>query len=380
MQRSFLLATIALLAPAAGAQSFNLDCGHPTWHGVPSDAYGAAAAQRGYWNPITYSDVTSGLPLSDLDGSPTGVTVRLYSHAYYGPHNYQWDIPTTTGDDDLLMDDDIEIGYMYIGDEWMRFDFTGLEPAYYDVYVYSLDPGLTGDTHLSADFPGTGTVVGGWCSSNSWPGQHVEGKTYRRMCGQVPATGGTVQVWIRLYYDGHFGDWGSCNGIQLVKRDGPCGDPGTRYCYGEPAAGTPCPCGNDNDASLRGAGCANGVFPSGARLDGYGVASVSSDTVQLIARHVEPYNFALFFQGNNAIDFGVPWGDGLRCAGGGEKRLEARVSDEEGTAYTTISISTKAGLSAGDHKHYQCWYRNPQGSPCSYQFNLTNGVSLLWTP
>ena len=38
------------------------------------------------------------------------------------------------------------------------------------------------------------------------------------------------------------------------------------YCFGDPGSGTPCPCGNDNDGSVPGSGCANGVFTSGAQL------------------------------------------------------------------------------------------------------------------
>ena len=35
-----------------------------------------------------------------------------------------------------------------------------------------------------------------------------------------------------------------------------------------------------------------------------------------------------------------------------------------------------SGLAAGDVKRFQYWYRNPGGSPCGSQFNLTNGYEI----
>jgi hypothetical protein len=33
----------------------------------------------------------------------------------------------------------------------------------------------------------------------------------------------------------------------------------------------------------------------------------------------------------------------------------------------------------GDVKRYQIWYRDPQGSPCGAQFNLSNGMEIVWS-
>ncbi len=160
-------------------------------------------------------------------------------------------------------------------------------------------------------------------------------------------------------------------------------DPGIPYCFGDPMSGTPCPCGNDNDGSVRASGCDNGVFASGAQLIGTGRASVSDDSLTLIATHLEPNNSGLFFQANNNLSPGVVWGNGLRCAGGGEIRLQARISGAEGAAHTTVSISNKAGIVAGDIKRYQVWYRSLVAPPCgpgSFEFNTTNGYEIVWSP
>jgi len=167
-----------------------------------------------------------------------------------------------------------------------------------------------------------------------------------------------------------------------------CGSdpPGLGYCFGDPGLGTPCPCSNDNDESVPGSGCANGVFASGAHLSGSGAASVTADTVVLTTSGLQPSNTGLYFQANNAVNggHGNPFGDGLRCAGGGLIRLQIRTSNPAGTSSTTIAIGVTGGVSAGDTKRYQCWYRDTSGSqPCGVgvnDFNLSNGYEITWLP
>jgi len=117
--------------------------------------------------------------------------------------------------------------------------------------------------------------------------------------------------------------------------------PGVGYCFGDPGSGTPCPCGNDNDGSVPGSGCDNGAFASGARLTGFGDASVGEDTVILTTTHAEPFSAGLYFQGKHDLSPGIVWGDGLRCAGGGEARLQVRFADAAGTSSTTISLDQR---------------------------------------
>jgi len=161
-------------------------------------------------------------------------------------------------------------------------------------------------------------------------------------------------------------------------------EPGVGYCTGDFGVGYPCPCANDNDGSVPGAGCANGVFASGALLGGTGGASVSADSVVLVAAGVEPSGPCLFFQADNDLSPGLLWGDGLRCAGGALKRLGTVIADTAGIADTsgwTTPISVKAGnVAAGMTKYYQCWYANTIGSLCGTGFNTTNGYYVTWSP
>ncbi len=158
--------------------------------------------------------------------------------------------------------------------------------------------------------------------------------------------------------------------------------PGSSYCYGDPGSGIPCPCGNDNDGSVFGSGCANGLFAQGARLYASGVPSVSDDSLVLVTTQVEPNQIGLYFQGANAVNGGdgIIFGDGLRCVGGGLIRIQTRMSDAIGSAATTLSIGSKGRVLAGDIRHYQYWYRNPTASPCTSGFNLSNGYEITWLP
>jgi len=164
-------------------------------------------------------------------------------------------------------------------------------------------------------------------------------------------------------------------------------DVGTAYCFGDPGSGTPCPCGNDNDGSVPGSGCDNGVFAEGAKLVGAGVASLGNDTLVLSCTGLEPSNSGLYFQANNDLSPGNVWGDGLQCAGGQLKRLGVRFSDAGGYSDTSgypQPISVKAGnILPGDVKRYQCWYRTTVNPPCGAgvnDFNASNGLAVTWAP
>ena len=152
---------------------------------------------------------------------------------------------------------------------------------------------------------------------------------------------------------------------------------GASYCSGDGSAST-CPCGNPGGT---GEGCANGTG-SGALLSSLGSNSVSAADFGLIAANLIPNQPGLYFQGNNAVNGGQgnPFGDGLRCAGGGVIRLQVRFADAGGSSQTSIDLVAKGGVAAGDTKRYQTWYRDPNTSPCGAQFNLSNGVELTFTP
>ena len=186
----------------------------------------------------------------------------------------------------------------------------------------------------------------------------------------VPVQPGNYSIEVR-YFDGAFNIQSCCVPFTI-------GTSGQVYCSGD-GSGTPCPCGNTGSA---GAGCANGTFPSGAALSASGQASVGADSLVLQVADTTPGQPGLFFQGDNALNggAGVPFGDGLRCAGGNVVRLEVRFAGNAGTAATTVAIGATGGVSAGDVRRYQWWYRDPVLSPCGTGFNFSNGLEVTWAP
>ncbi|MFP6597368.1 MAG: hypothetical protein VCC01_07925 [Candidatus Hydrogenedentota bacterium] len=187
-------------------------------------------------------------------------------------------------------------------------------------------------------------------------------------------------------------DQGTFNRIALMGKDTPSIDeirfgatsadvmPGPTvvlFCFGD-GLGTPCPCANHG---LEGEGCANGSG-SGGKLRNTGTSSITAADLALQGSQLIPNQPGLYFQGNNAVNSGNgnPFGDGLRCAGGGVIRLQVRSADSAGDSATNIGIALAGGVASGDTKRYQLWYRDPMSSPCGNTFNLTNGVEINYIP
>ena len=246
----------------------------------------------------------------------------------------------------------------------------------FDNPVYGLDidgdVALIGDDSWSSSSLYIARVM--WRSGTTWTHRHTL-STYGQS-GSSAIDGGTVVIGNPLDDDAGV-DAGAAHAISF--------EPGTGFCFGDPGSGTPCPCSNDNDGSVPGSGCDNGVFASGAKLAARGIASVTHDSVALYTERVEPNNSGLYFQASTAVNGGdgITFGDGLRCAGGQLQRLQVRFSDASGYSATTVAIAAKTGISAGETKRYQCWYRNQSTPACGLgvnEFNLSNGYELVWGP
>lgn len=141
------------------------------------------------------------------------------------------------------------------------------------------------------------------------------------------------------------------------------------YCFG---TATNCPCAN---GGAPGHGCANSVFADGGLLTASGRASVSNDTVSLLATSVTS-NSQLFFQGETQIE--APLADGLICAGGFLIRLGVS-NPYPGPGQLPVSVRG-AIPSAGATRSYQCWYRNAAPFCTPATANLTHAVVIVWTP
>lgn len=149
------------------------------------------------------------------------------------------------------------------------------------------------------------------------------------------------------------------------------------YCFGDGSA-TTCPCGNTGGT---GQGCANGTG-QGAVASADGTTSVAADDLVFTGDNLLPSEPALLFVGLNAVNGGdgVLFGDGLRCAGGSVVRLGVQVPNATGDATWGPGLGSTGGWLAGDTRRFQVWYRNPGTSPCGFNFNLSNGLEIVFAP
>jgi hypothetical protein len=155
----------------------------------------------------------------------------------------------------------------------------------------------------------------------------------------------------------------------------------TPFCFGDGTGGT-CPCSNAGNASH---GCENSATTGGALLSSSGIASLSSDTVQLTSSSELPTALSIVLQGNSVIA-PVNFGDGLRCAGGALKRLylkHAIGGTISAPQAGDPSISTRSSalgdtIPLGATRAYQVYYRDPNLGFCPAGFNASNAIAIAW--
>ena len=90
----------------------------------------------------------------------------------------------------------------------------------------------------------------------------------------------------------------------------------------------------------------------------------------------------MLFVGSHAIagGNGIPFGDGLHCAGGTIVRLGFASAGAQGTASRGQGFGDLGGWAAGDSRVFQVWYRDPTGGPCGTVFNTTNALQIGFEP
>jgi hypothetical protein len=273
------------------------------------------------------------------------------------------------------------IGAAYIFDVTTGAELHKLTPPWMETNHFAASVSISGDTaivgdpHANIDLENAGTAYVYLVSAGALVAR-LDPSHSTSDWGDLAGTSVELQgntVLLGAPWHNHEGDFsGAAHLFHL--------EPGYPFCFGDSFSGPLCPCGNYGSM---GEGCSNSTG-SGAELDAQGSTNLSFDNMVLEAAGL-PEGVGLFFQGNNVVWFGspgtqagLPFGDGLRCAGGGIIRLEVRYSSA-GTSQTTISIATKGRVSGGDTKTYQYFYRDATSSPCGSGFNLSNGYQLTWT-
>ena len=163
-----------------------------------------------------------------------------------------------------------------------------------------------------------------------------------------------------------------------------CQAPIDSMCFGDGTVAH-CPCSNTGSP---GRGCQNSIFNGGALLASTG--TVHPDQLVLHASNELLNVLTIFLQGNALISGTVPFGDGLRCAGGNLKRLYVRtasggMADAPLTGEPSISSRSAAvgdPLVPGSVRYYQTYYRDPSSTfcppPAGGFFNSSNGLRVVW--
>jgi hypothetical protein len=187
------------VASSAFGQSHNIDFNQTVGAGagVPAVTYGAAAAQPGSWQPIGSVAANAPIALSGLNGLPSGASfTSLTANPIFGFNNVG-----TTGDNELLMDDGLDMGGTGATD---TFTFTNLQNGTYDLYVYAWAPDSA--TFITTVNQGGNPVpVGG-----AWGGGLSAGVTHAVFSGVV-VNAGTLQ-----FTTATTSGFSTLNGIQLV--------------------------------------------------------------------------------------------------------------------------------------------------------------------
>jgi hypothetical protein len=252
--------------------------------------------------------------------------------------------------------------------------------------------------------PGTPISTGVWSMSatDSWQGANlpsnapiVSGTTYWMVWGVVGGSQASIDlpmVTLGQPYRGSFDNGQTWNGpFQFNDRHwkfrlyGDCG--GVSFCFGDGTQPTGCPCAN---TGASGHGCNNSSNTGGAILTSSGTASLSADTLQLTSSGEKPTATSIFLQGNASIANGVPFGQGVRCAGGVLKRLYVKTASG-GTAIAPVagdptvdaqSAALGDPITAGSTRYYQTYYRDPTvlgGCPSVDTFNVSQGLAVFWS-
>jgi hypothetical protein len=153
-------------------------------------------------------------------------------------------------------------------------------------------------------------------------------------------------------------------------------------CFGD-GSGAACPCGN---AGAIHRGCDNSFGAGGARLFPTGTASLSADTLSLVATNAPERAPILLLQGDAVAGAGggTPFADGLMCVDGTKVRLAGAISAEGASIFGAIegaSLSALGGLPPpGSTRWYQGFNRNDKTNSTPERANFTNAVRETWSP
>ncbi|MEM6568947.1 MAG: hypothetical protein AAF957_11080 [Planctomycetota bacterium] len=341
-------ALLLSLAPAAAAQSFNIDVGMniDLFAGLPDPVYGAASGQSGEWNALfpTFTPIA----IAGLDGVTTSVTVRSDATSTFNV----FPGVMVPGDDQKLMEDFHLTPNLNMPSTWT---FEGLADGDYTVFTYASDPSLPSArieiSVMGSTSPPQGVGAG-------WPGAHALGQTYAEH--DVRVSGGTLVV-VGLVIGSQL-DSGIINGFQIVQRSD--ASLGTNYC----------------------AAIANSTGVP-AMMTGAGSNAVAQNDVTLTCVDLPTNSFGFFLTSLTQGLIVNPGGSsGNLCLGGQIGRYvgpgQIQNSGAAGEISLTLDLTqhpTPTGfvmVQPGDTWNFTAWYRDT--APAGATSNFGDGYEIVF--
>ncbi len=342
-----LLGGLFVLAITASAQTpvgFNIAIQDPTFPVVPSPAYGAAAYQAGYWNRVTGQGPFTSVPLVDVNGNPSMVTVEIA----HGTQYEALDLAATTGDDEILLDHGLFT--VHFG---LPVRIHNIPPGSYRLFSYVVGGSFA---YTSVSIPSSVDLEQYTTSYLFSPG-FVQGQSHTVHRINVQAG-----VPLQLYWSaGAFLD-GRLDGFQIVP-DGT--SQGFSYC----------------DSTINSTGSmASMVFG--------GTPSVAANNLILGVQDLPPNQFGYFLvsqtQGTGVIP---PGSQGTLCIGGAVGRHnrsgEVLHSGPSGVVRFPLDLTSvprplgAISVSPSETWNWQYWYRDQNPSSTS---NFSDGNRITFTP
>jgi hypothetical protein len=164
-------------------------------------------------------------------------------------------------------------------------------------------------------------------------------------------------------------------------------DASVPFCGPGSAGVIACPCSNPPAGPAR--GCDNSSATGGASIHSSGVASLAADTLMFTTAGEKPTATSIVLQGTAMNPSGMIFGQGVRCVSGTLKRLYVRsasggsISVPAGTDPSVSARSSTLGdtISAGSHRYYMVYYRDPivlGGCSALNTYNATNARDVTW--
>ena len=167
------------------------------------------------------------------------------------------------------------------------------------------------------------------------------------------------------------------------------GGPATYLCDPGVAGVIACPCSNPPAGS--GAGCNNSASTGGASITATGSHALANPTLVFTTANEKPTATTILLQGTTFLFAGSAFGQGVRCVGGGLKRLFVRTAVAGSISVPNFGLgdpsiparSSALGdpITTGQPRYYMAYYRDPivlGGCATSATFNGTNTAQVLW--